>query len=174
LPTPRRSRSLATPELEFGLGKEHHYQLEVVWTGNSGSGTSGYATYGREHEIRAPGKPPLSGSSDPAFRGDPMRWNPEELLVASLSACHMLWYLHLASKAGIVVQGYADEPIGVGESEPSGAGRFLRAVLRPTITVAAGADVARAAAIHHEIHEYCFIARSVNFPIAFEATYREV
>ena len=95
------------------MGKEHRYQLEVAWTGNRGSGTSGYDSYGREHEIRAPGKPGLPGSSDPAFRGDPARWNPEELLVASLSACHMLWYLHLCADAGIVVAEYVDRAEGI-------------------------------------------------------------
>jgi organic hydroperoxide reductase OsmC/OhrA len=147
------------------MGKEHHYQLEVVWTGNSGSGTSGYATYGREHEIRAPGKPPLSGSSDPAFRGDPMGWNPEELLVASLSACHMLWYLHLCADAGIVVTDYVDRAEGIMVEPAAGTARFERVILRPMVTLAAGADRALAQRLHGTAHERCFIANSVNFAV---------
>lgn len=106
--------------------------------------------------------------------GDPTRPNPEDLLLSALSACHMLWYLHLASESGIIVTAYQDEPVGVGETSPNGAGRFLRATLKPTIEVLRGTDCKRADAIHREIHQYCFIARSVNFPVEYEATYLEV
>lgn len=147
------------------MGKEHHYQLEVVWTGNSGSGTSGYATYGREHEIRAPGKPPLSGSSDPAFRGDPMRWNPEELLVASLSACHMLWYLHLCADAGIVVAEYVDRAEGIMVEIRPGHAKFERVILKPRIAFTEGSDLEVARQLHDEAHRRCFIANSVNFAV---------
>ncbi|GAA3147769.1 OsmC family protein [Planomonospora alba] len=147
------------------MTREHRYRLTVTWTGNRGEGTAGYRNYGREHEITAPGKAPLAGSSDPAFRGDPARWNPEELLVASLSQCHMLWYLHLCSTAGVVVTGYVDEPEGTMAEEPGGAGRFSEVVLRPTVTVASPEMAAEAERLHHEVHAYCFIARSVNFPV---------
>ncbi len=100
--------------------------------------------------------------------------NPEELLLASLAGCHMLWYLHLASRAGIVVRAYDDDPLGIGESGKAGEGRFVRAILRPKITVERGADFAKADALHGEIHRYCFIARSVNFPIEYRATYVEI
>jgi organic hydroperoxide reductase OsmC/OhrA len=113
-------------------------------------------------------------SNDPALGGDPSKPNPEDLLLASLSACHMLWYLHLASEAGIVVRGYEDAPLGVGETGPRGEGRFVRAVLRPTIEVERGADLAKADALHDAVHEFCFIARSVNFPVSYEARYVEV
>ena len=108
------------------MAKEHVYRLAVAWTGNRGTGTSGYTAYGREHEIRVEGKPPLPGSSDPAFRGDPARWNPEELLVASLSACHMLWYLHLCAEAGVVVTDYVDRATGI-MVEPKSGSRQVRA-----------------------------------------------
>ncbi|MGD9512084.1 MAG: OsmC family protein [Geminicoccaceae bacterium] len=147
------------------MAKEHRYQLEVAWTGNRGSGTSGYTAYGREHEIRAPGKPPLPGSSDPAFRGDPARWNPEELLVASLSACHMLWYLHLCSDAGIVVTGYLDRAEGIMVEPRPGSAKFERVILKPRIGLAPGADLEKARALHEDAHRLCFIARSVNFAV---------
>jgi organic hydroperoxide reductase OsmC/OhrA len=105
--------------------------------------------------------------------GDPSRPNPEDLLLSALSACHMLWYLHLASNAGIVVTHYEDSPIGLGETAANGAGRYLAATLRPIIRVVAGADVAKANTLHHEVSKYCFIARSVNFPVTYEATYEE-
>ena len=103
--------------------------------------------------------------------GNPQLHNPEDMLIAALSACHMLWYLHLAHDAGVVVLGYEDDPVGHGESEPSGAGRFVSAQLRPRITVAEGTDLARAEAVHHEIHKVCFIARSVAFPVYYAARY---
>jgi organic hydroperoxide reductase OsmC/OhrA len=106
--------------------------------------------------------------------GDPAKPNPEDLLLASLSACHMLWYLHLASEAGIVVWGYRDAPLGVGETGPRGEGRFVRAVLRPTIHIGRGADLAKADGLHTAVHAFCFIARSVNFPVSYEARYIEL
>ena len=118
------------------MAREHVYRLEVQWTGNRGSGTSAYRAYGREHEIRATGKPPLPGSSDPAFRGDASRWNPEELLVAALSTCHMLWYLHLCADAGVLVTGYIDRPTGIMVEPNDGAAKFERVILRPLVTLA--------------------------------------
>ena len=124
---------------------EHRYSVSVTWRGNLGSGTSGYRDYSRNYEIGAEGKPVIPGSADPVFRGDRARWNPEELLVASLSACHKLWYLHLAAEAGVVVTAYADRAEGVMEVGRDGVGRFKRVVLRPTITVTAGSDALRVA-----------------------------
>lgn len=155
------------------MSKEHGYTSLIYWTGNRGEGTRSYRSYDRTWEIRTPGKPPVSCSNDPLLGGNPALHNPEDLLLSSLASCHMLWYLHLASDAGIAVMGYEDAPEAMGETEPSGAGRFLRAVLKPVITVPKGTDLATADAIHHEIHKVCFIARSVNFPVSFEATYRE-
>lgn len=151
-------------------GREHRYQVTVEWTGNTGTGTAGYRTYDRRHEIVTahPAKPAIPGSSDPTFRGDAARWNPEELLLASLSACHQLWYLHLCADAGVVVTAYVDRAEGTMVEEANGAGQFSRVVLRPTVTLAAGADVARARALHHDAHAMCYIARSVNFPVEHE------
>lgn len=153
--------------------KEHEYTSRIEWTGNRGAGTKTYRGYDRTWDIATPGKPVIHCSNDPLLGGNPALPNPEDLLLSAVSACHMLWYLHLASKAGIAVQSYVDEPLGVGEVAASGAGQFIRAVLRPKIIVSAGADLERADAIHHEIHDYCFIARSVNFPISFQASYEE-
>ena len=150
----------------------HQYVSNIVWTGNRGEGTSGYRSYDRTWDIAIAGKPVIHCSNDPLLGGDPGKMNPEDLLLSALSACHMLWYLHLASAAEIVVTDYVDDPLGVGESAPDGTGRFIRAVLRPTITVAAGSDLAAADAIHARIHAHCFIARSVNFPVEYAATYR--
>ncbi len=155
------------------MAKQHDFASSIAWTGNRGEGTASYRSYDRTWEIRTPGKPVVACSNDPLLGGDPTKPNPEDLLVSALSACHMLWYLHLASSAGIVVHDYADDPVGIGETAPSGAGRFLSAVLRPRIEVAAGTDLALADAIHGQIHDVCFIARSVNFPVRYEAVYRE-
>ncbi|MGQ9369506.1 OsmC family protein [Azospirillum sp. ST 5-10] len=149
-------------------GRTHRYQATVTWTGNRGEGTAAYRAYGRDHDIAVPGKPLIAGSADPAFRGDPARHNPEDLLVASLSACHMLWYLHLCAAAGIRVVAYADEAAGTMAEDDTGGGRFTGVVLRPAVTVARGSDLARAEALHHEAHRRCFIANSVAFPVAHE------
>jgi organic hydroperoxide reductase OsmC/OhrA len=146
-------------------GKTHRYTVAVTWTGNRGTGTSGYRDYARDHEIAAAGKPTIAGSSDPAFRGDPARWNPEELLVASVSTCHQLWYLHLASAAGITVVAYEDQPVGTMVETPDGGGRFTGVTLYPTVMIAAGGDAAKATALHHDAHALCFVANSVNFAI---------
>jgi organic hydroperoxide reductase OsmC/OhrA len=154
--------------------KEHDYTCRVEWTGNRGEGTRTYRGYDRTWNIATPGKPVTHCSNDPLLGGNPGLPNPEDLLLSSLSACHMLWYLHLASNAGVAVQAYADAPVGVGETMPDGSGRFLRATLKPEIAVPRDTDLTRAEAIHHEVHRYCFIARSVNFPVEYEATFVEV
>jgi organic hydroperoxide reductase OsmC/OhrA len=146
----------------------HDYLLRVTWTGNTGGGTSDYRSYQRTHEIAALGKPVIAGSSDPNFRGDVARYNPEELLVASLSACHMLWYLHLASNVGIVVTAYRDEPGGTMREIADGSGRFIGVVLRPTVTVRPATNPVVAGELHHRAHAMCFIANSVNFPVLCE------
>lgn len=145
----------------------HDYTTKVVWTGNRGSGTSSYRAYDRTWNIEAAGKPVVECSNDPLLGGDPAKMNPEDLLISALSACHMLWYLHFASEAGIVVLAYEDAPVAVGETGAGGAGRFLSCELCPRITVADGADLAEAEAIHHRIHKVCYIARSVNFPVSY-------
>lgn len=156
------------------MAKRHDFEAKIAWTGDRGEGTRTYRGYDRTWRVETPGKPPIEGSNDPMLGGDPSLHNPEDMLIASLSACHMLWYLHLASEAGIVVRGYSDEPVGEGESAPDGSGRFIGAVLRPRIEVELGSDLVRAEAIHHDIHKVCFIARSVNFPVRYEPVFVEV
>ncbi len=150
---------------------EHRYEAVIRWTGNLGTGTSGYRDYSRDHVIQFVGKPELSGSSDLSPRGNPSRYNPDELLVASLSACHMLWYLHLCSVRGIVIVDYRDEASGILKIETDGGGRFERVTLRPRITISQGAEQL-AIELHEEAHRKCFIANSVNFPVDVEPTIR--
>lgn len=153
--------------------REHHYSLTVVWTGNSGAGTSGYRAYSRNHEISAPGKErPIQCSSDTIFRGEGGRYSPEELLVASLSGCHMLWFLHLCADAGIVVIEYADSPTGRMLEHDDRSGEFLSVTLRPQVTIAEAARIGEVAAIHDAAHKLCFIARSVCFPVIHEPVTR--
>jgi organic hydroperoxide reductase OsmC/OhrA len=167
-PIPISRLDRETAEAAMANTREHRYAVSLTWTGNLGSGTSGYQEYSRSYEIGADGRPAIQGSADPAFRGDRSRWNPEELLVASLSACHKLWYLHLAAEAGIIVTAYVDRAEGVMEVGRDGVGRFKGVVLHPTVTVAAGSDVERARSLHKPAHEKCFIANSVNFPVGCE------
>lgn len=149
------------------MSRPHRYRVDVVWTGNRGSGTDGYRNYSRNHVIRVPGKPELAGSSDPTFRGDATRHNPEDMLVAALSTCHMLSYLHMATVAGVVVTDYRDAAEGTMVTDGDG-GHFNEVVLRPVVTITAASDPARAEAAHEAAHHACFIANSVNFPVRCE------
>lgn len=144
---------------------EHAYALTVEWTGNNGVGTAGYREYRRDHVIRAEGRPALLASSELAFRGDPTRYNPEELLVASLSSCHMLWYLHLCATVGVHVVDYVDHVEGVMITDVDGSGRFAKVVLHPQVTVAHRIMIPGARDLHDQAHVNCFIANSVNFPV---------
>lgn len=152
--------------------RNHVYAVSMEWTGNRGTGTSAYRAYGRDHVVRAAGKPDISGSADRVFFGDAESWNPEELLVAALAQCHMLSFLHVACDAGVVVLDYRDDASGTLHLEPEGAGQMTEVVLRPNVTVREGhgADID---ALHHRAHDVCFIARSVNFPVRHEAQTRE-
>ncbi|ABF40948.1 conserved hypothetical protein [Candidatus Koribacter versatilis Ellin345] len=145
--------------------KEHTYEVSMKWTGNDGHGTSDYKAYRRDHIHSAAGKPDIPGSSDPHFRGDASRYNPEELLVSSLSSCHLLWYLHLCAVNGVVVVGYEDNATGVMQENADGSGQFLGVDLCPKVKITAGSDPGKAAALHDEAHHLCFIARSVKFPV---------
>jgi organic hydroperoxide reductase OsmC/OhrA len=151
--------------------RDHTYTVTITWRGNTGSGTSGYRAYERSHDVAVPGKPVIPASSDPAFRGDRARYNPEEMLVASISSCHMLWYLHLCATEGVVVQAYEDIAEGTMIEQRHGSGAFSEVVLQPEITLAAGADLARARALHADAHAKCFIANSINFPIRHEPVF---
>ncbi|WP_309065191.1 OsmC family protein [Microbacterium sp.] len=149
---------------------EHHYALTATWTGDRGSGTSGYRDYARDVTISIAGKPDLLASSDKPFRGDPTRWNPEDLLLAALSECHLLSYLHACVTAGVVVTSYRDEATGVMREDGAGGGAFAEVTLRPQVTVAEPDMVEAAQRAHEQAHQWCFIANSVNFPVRHEAT----
>lgn len=152
----------------MNVGRQHEYVVKVKWTGNLGSGTSDYRAYSRDHEVSVKGRTPIAGSADPAFRGNASRYNPEDMLVAALSSCHMLWYLHLCADAGIPVLEYEDDAWGAMSQGDDGGGRFERVVLRPRITLAADGDRELAMRLHGQAHHLCFIANSVNFPVECE------
>ena len=144
---------------------EHNYSLTVRWTGNLGSGTSSYREYSRDHDVEIPGLPVLKGSADPTFRGDRSRYNPEQLLLTALAQCHMLSFLHVAVKHGVVVMSYEDNATGMMRLNRDGSGQFENVTLRPRVTVADAAHIALAEEMHREANALCFIARSVNFPV---------
>ncbi|SDT51117.1 OsmC family protein [Jiangella sp. DSM 45060] len=148
----------------------HQYSTTVRWTGNLGDGTASYRGYSRAHDIAADGRPVLAASSDPAFRGEADRWNPELLFVAALSECHLLQYLHLCAVAGVVVTAYEDTAGGTLELTPDGGGAITEVVLRPVVTVADASMVERAVALHERAHELCFLASSVRMPVRHEPT----
>jgi organic hydroperoxide reductase OsmC/OhrA len=152
------------------MGPIHSYDLKVTWTGDQGRGTADYRSYGRDHVVSADGRPDLAGSADPTFRGDADRWNPEQLLVAALSQCHMLWYLHLCATNDVMVTSYVDEAHGEMRTHSDGSGEFTSVVLRPQVTVAEPEMVDRAVALHADAPQLCFIARSDNFPVGHEPT----
>jgi organic hydroperoxide reductase OsmC/OhrA len=145
--------------------KTHQYHVTTQWTGNKGEGTKHYTAYERAHEISVAGKPIIPGSSDPSFRGDKTRYNPEEMFVSSLSSCHMLWFLHFCATEGVVVTDYIDNAEGYMTEEESGNGHFSEVILKPVVTVADAAMIDKANALHHKANKYCFIANSCNFPV---------
>lgn len=147
---------------------EHRYSVRTTWTGDRGTGTSGYRDYDRAVTVEIEGKPDLLASADKPFRGDPSRWNPEDLLLASLSECHLLSYLHACVQAGVVVVGYEDDASGVMVEDGRGGGAFREVTLRPRVTVAEASMTDAATTAHAQAHAWCFIANSVNFPVRHE------
>ncbi len=154
------------------MNGQHNYNLTVKWTGNKGTGTSNYKAFERSHTIIVNNKVELLGSSDPAFRGDKTKHNPEELLVASLSSCHMLWYLHLCAEAGVIVVDYVDNATGIMMETSNGGRHFTEVTLNPIVIVTENSMVEKANELHKKANELCFIANSVNFPVLHKPTYK--
>ena len=148
--------------------KEHTYRAELKWTGNKGKGTIAYREYERTHVVKIDMKPVLELSSEPTFRGDPSKYNPEELLVSAISSCHMLWYLHLCAESGVIAVEYEDHATGIMEENDDGSGQFREVILRPRVKVTDPSMITTANSLHDKAHALCFIARSCNFPIRHE------
>lgn len=151
--------------------KNHHYHLTITWTGNTGQGTKSYKAYDRDHTIEVSGKPVIPGTSEVSYLGNKTRYNPEELLVASLSSCHMLWYLHLCSVNNVVVTNYIDKATGTMQTEADGSGRFTEVILQPNITIAGIVDENLLQQLQHKANQFCFIANSCNFPVKHQPDY---
>lgn len=152
------------------MNRNHEYKIAVTWTGNTGSGTAGYKTYERNHTVQTSEKAEILCSSDPSFRGDKTKYNPEELLVASISTCHMLWYLHLCSDAGVIVTAYHDNATGIMHEHQNGSGYFEEITLHPHVIVKDNSMVEKANSLHAKANEFCFIAQSVKFPVYHKPT----
>lgn len=151
--------------------KNHHYHLTITWTGNKGQGTKTYNAYERDHTIEVSGKPVISGTSEVSYHGNLTRYNPEELLVASLSSCHMLWYLHLCAVNNVIVTAYVDKATGTMQTETDGSGRFTEVILQPQITIAGSADEDLLQQLQKKANQFCFIANSCNFPVKHQPSY---
>ena len=149
--------------------RQHRYSVTVEWTGNRGEGTSSYRSYDRDHDVRAEHVAPIAGSSDPSFRGNPSRWNPEQLLVAAAAQCHMLSYLHHAATNGVVVTAYVDHPTAVMTEDGSGGGKFTEITLHPLVTITQAAQVELAERLHELANASCFVASSLAVPVGHEA-----
>jgi organic hydroperoxide reductase OsmC/OhrA len=152
-----------------GAKHPHRYTARLIWEGNLGEGTAGYASYGRQYRVSIEGKPDLAGSADPTFRGEADKHNPEDLFLASISSCHMLTYLALCARGGIRVLGYEDDAAATMTVDANGGGRFEEVVLHPRVTIASGGDVSRASKLHETAHGLCFVANSCSVPIRHEA-----
>ena len=152
------------------MERDHFYKVDVKWTGNKGSGTSNYSAYDRDFVISAEGKQDIVCSSDPAFMGKKELYNPEELLVSSVSSCHMLWFLHLCANHGIVVESYQDQPVGIMSEDSDGGGRFTRIELNPLITVKEMVEESTMDRLQNQAHEFCFVAASLTCEIAISVT----
>lgn len=147
------------------MNNQHHYKATITWTGNRGEGTTGYKSYDRSHTLHISHKPEMLLSSDSAFRGDATKYNPEELFLASLASCHMLWYLHLCAEHGVVVTQYTDLATGQMAEDPKFGGKFTEVMLHPHVTVADPSMIQKATELHRDAHESCYIANSCNFPV---------
>ncbi len=147
------------------MGREHQYKTNLVWVGNKGSGTMDYRSYDRNFVVAFAGKKDLEGSSDSVFLGDKTKYNPEDLLLASVSSCHMLWFLHLCSENGIVVIEYKDNAIGTMTENADGSGQFKAIVLYPDVLISSSAQIEKANSLHQEVSKMCFIANSLNFMV---------
>jgi organic hydroperoxide reductase OsmC/OhrA len=145
--------------------KEHKYNINLQWTGNTGKGTETYRGYERSHTISVEGKPDIEGSSDPSFRGDKQKYNPEEMFLASLSSCHMLWFLHVCSEANIIVLEYSDSAVGTLIETSDGSGKFSEVVLHPKVKVREAVMLEKINQLHDKAHKFCFISNSCNFPV---------
>ena len=156
--------------LYFSSMKLHEYNTTIEWTGNNGTGTSAYTAYDRSYTIQSEGKPIIEGTADPAFRGDASKYNPEEMFLASIASCHMLWFLHLASSNDITVMSYTDQPVGMMIQNQDGSGQFENVILRPTIEIVQKEKSGMINALHHAASQNCFIARSLNFKVTYEST----
>ena len=153
------------------MPKEHIYKAKINWTGNLGTGTSEYKAYSRAHEVSGEdGKNIILASADPIYRGDASRYNPEELVVAAISGCHMLWYLHLCADAGVIVVDYKDEASGKLTETDDGNGKFSEVTINPRVTITKDSNAETAEQLHEKAHEFCFIANSMNFPVRFQPT----
>jgi len=148
------------------MAKQHQYTVAVLWQDDNG--TSGYTIYSRDHIITVAGKPAIDASSDPSFRGNPAKYNPEELFLASISNCHMLWYLHLCAVNGVIVLDYQDNARGIMEEQADGSGKFTHVTLHPTVTISSNEMISKAEELHSEANKYCFIANSLNFAVAHQ------
>ncbi|AWW29953.1 OsmC family peroxiredoxin [Echinicola strongylocentroti] len=154
------------------MSKFHHYQTLIEWTGNTGMGTRGYLAYQRNFDVTTEGKAQIAGSADPHFRGDKSRHNPEELFLASIASCHMLWYLHLCAEAGVSVVNYEDHAEGIMQENKNGSGQFNEVVLYPVVTVENEDMKTKAMLLHEEAQKHCFIANSCNFNIRHKPVVR--
>jgi organic hydroperoxide reductase OsmC/OhrA len=151
------------------MSKEHFYKAKINWTGNLGTGTSEYTAYSRAHEVSGDGgKDVILASADPVYRGEASRYNPEELVVAAIAGCHMLWYLHLCADAGVVVVDYEDEASGTLTETDDGNGKFSEVTINPRVTITKDSNAEKAFELHDKAHELCFIANSMNFPVRFK------
>ena len=156
------------------MNKEHNYKLAVKWTGNQGTGTSNYKKFERSYHIQIENKADIAGSSDPEFRGDRTKHNPEELLLAAVSSCHMLWYLHFCSENKIIVTDYIDNARAVMEETVSGNGKFTSITLCPTISLTENTMIEKATELHGKANEFCFVANSLNLKVSHEPVFKVV
>lgn len=152
------------------MAKQHIYETNLIWVGNKGSGTMDYRSYDRDFTVEIEGKELISGSSDSIFLGDKSKYNPEDLLLSSVSSCHMLWYLHLCSKNGIVVLEYRDRAKGTMTENADGSGHFTEITLYPEVVISKAADISWANSLHKDANSMCFIAGSLNFPVKHDVT----
>ena len=150
---------------------EHKYQLKLNWTGGSEIDA---IQNDRMYEVLIDRKPTIYGSADKPFFGDPEKYNPEDLLLAALSACHMMSFMYVCRKLGIKVYHYEDHATGLLKINQDGTGQFEFAELKPKVKADHMPDGMIFKELNSRAAKLCFIKRSINFTVNYKGSFESL
>ena len=143
----------------------HLFKVALNWIKKEPQTDSSTRIYTKSHHISIEGKPDLEVSAAKAFKGDPNLYNPEDLLLSSLTSCHMMSYLYCCMQYKIEVISYQDHSEATLQVNPDGSGKIVKVDLFPEIIISNSSQIELALSLHKKANELCFIANSCNFPV---------